>query len=228
MDIKEIYEKFDQIGCLTFATIDEGYPETRIAHLFAYDEEGLYFRTMTVKPFYRQITEIGKMSICGMSASPHVVHSEATGLPIFEPGFTMKATGDVREIPFEELLKKEHKSQGFAMGIKDIRRYPDLRAFVMDRFRGEYYDYDFDLVTRDHKIIRESFNFNDFPTKFRGMKINDKCIGCNQCKEQCDTKLFKAIEIDESGGYFINNKHCDVCGDCTLVCPVGAIDRYSM
>jgi ferredoxin len=228
MDIKEIYEKFDQIGCLTFATIDEGYPETRIAHLFAYDEEGLYFRTMTVKPFYRQITENGKMSICGMSASPHVVHSEATGLPIFEPGFTMKATGDVREIPFEELLKKEHKSQGFVMGIKDIRRYPDLRAFVMDRFRGEYYDYDFDLVTRDHKIVRESFSFNDFPTKFRGMKINDKCIGCNQCKEQCDAKLFKAIEIDESGGYFINNNHCDVCGDCTLVCPVGAIDRYSM
>jgi len=99
---------------------------------------------MTVKPFYRQITETGKMSICGMSA-PHVVHEETTG----------------------------------------------------------------------------------FSTKFRGMKINEKCIGCNQCKEQCDAKLFKAIARDENGSYFINNNHCDVCGDCTLVCPMGVIDSYS-
>lgn len=45
MKIEEIYKKFDDIGCLTFATIDGDYPETRIAHLFAWDEEGLYFRT---------------------------------------------------------------------------------------------------------------------------------------------------------------------------------------
>ena len=33
MTIKEIYEEFDKIGCLTFATVSkEGYPETRIAH----------------------------------------------------------------------------------------------------------------------------------------------------------------------------------------------------
>jgi uncharacterized pyridoxamine 5'-phosphate oxidase family protein len=55
MKIEEIYKKFDDIGCLTFATIDGDYPETRIAHLFAWDEEGLYFRTMTVKPFYKQL-----------------------------------------------------------------------------------------------------------------------------------------------------------------------------
>jgi len=30
MDIAETYEKFDQIGCLTFATIDKGTPQTRI------------------------------------------------------------------------------------------------------------------------------------------------------------------------------------------------------
>ena len=37
MDIAEIYNKFDQIGCLAFATIDHGYPQTRIAHLFAHE-----------------------------------------------------------------------------------------------------------------------------------------------------------------------------------------------
>jgi len=35
MDIKAIYEKCDQIGCLTFATIEKDTPQTRIAHLFA-------------------------------------------------------------------------------------------------------------------------------------------------------------------------------------------------
>ena len=44
MDIADIYEKFDQIGCLTFATIDKDTLQTRIAHLFAHDHEGLYYR----------------------------------------------------------------------------------------------------------------------------------------------------------------------------------------
>ena len=39
MTIKEIYEKFDQIGCTTFSTIHNGVVESRIAHFFAYDEE---------------------------------------------------------------------------------------------------------------------------------------------------------------------------------------------
>ena len=66
MDIKAIYKKFDQVGCLTFATIEKDTPQTRIAHLFAYDDEGLYFRTMIVKPFYKQLKKTGRVSICGM------------------------------------------------------------------------------------------------------------------------------------------------------------------
>ncbi len=32
MNIKEIYEKFDKIGCLSFTTVDaHGIPESRIA-----------------------------------------------------------------------------------------------------------------------------------------------------------------------------------------------------
>ena len=37
MNIQDIYEKFDHIGCLTFATIDNDTLQTRIAHLRAYD-----------------------------------------------------------------------------------------------------------------------------------------------------------------------------------------------
>jgi uncharacterized pyridoxamine 5'-phosphate oxidase family protein len=58
MDIADIYNKFNRIGCLTFATIDGSYPQTRIAHLFAYDGDGLYFRTMITKAFYDQLINV--------------------------------------------------------------------------------------------------------------------------------------------------------------------------
>ena len=80
MGIADIYEKFDQIGCLTFATIDKGIPQTRIAHLFAYDDEGLYFRTMITKPFYNQLKKTEKVSICGMFPKTSVSHNER-GMP---------------------------------------------------------------------------------------------------------------------------------------------------
>lgn len=52
LTIPEVYDLFDQIGCCSFATLDgRGGVDSRIAHFFACDEEGLYLRTMDVKPF---------------------------------------------------------------------------------------------------------------------------------------------------------------------------------
>ena len=90
MDIAKIYEKFDPIGCLTFATIDGDFPQTRIAHLFAYDNEGLYFRTMITKAFYDQLKKTEKVSMCGMFPKTSVSHDEE-GMPYFEPGYTIRA-----------------------------------------------------------------------------------------------------------------------------------------
>ncbi len=225
MKIEEIYRNFDEIGCLTFATIDGGYPETRIAHLFAWDEEGLYFRTMTVKPFYKQLKENGKLSICGMSASPHVALG-GNGLPNFDPGYTMRASGDVREISFETLEEKARKNPIFELGVKDTLRYPDMVTFCLFRFQGEYYNYDFDCNSRDHKIVREHFNFGNFTDRFRGLKINEeKCINCGKCEEKCQSINFKAIDKTETG-YAIDVNKCDACGSCTKVCPVDAIQSY--
>lgn len=84
MTIKEIYEKFDKIGCTTFSTVHDGRAESRIAHFFAWDEDGIYFRTMTVKPFYKQVKEIGNITVCGTYPNTQVMHDE-NNLPSFEP-----------------------------------------------------------------------------------------------------------------------------------------------
>lgn len=224
MEIREIYERFDDIGCLTFTTMDGEYPLSRIAHLFAYDERGLYLRTMAIKPFYHQLKASGKLALCGMSTPPQVTH-DAAGMPYFPPGYTMRATGDVREVPLDEIAAKAQHDAGFKMGYDDMLRYPNERAFVLHRFWGEVYDYDYDLETRDHKLQRETFEFGGMVAPKRGMEIDqDVCIQCGNCEGACEEKKFRAAHFnDATGQYCIDRSRCDVCGSCVEVCPVDAL-----
>ena len=225
--IQEIYEDFDRIGCLTFATVtEEGYPETRIAHLFAWDEEGLYFLTMNHKPFAHQLRNSGKLSICGMNSAPQAVLDEKM-LPSFEAGYSMKATGDVREVSLDEIREKAKTNSLFMTGVNDWDRYRDEIFFCLHRFWGERYDFDYELEFRDHKLIREFFVFGGYEKAFAGMRIDqDKCIQCGKCFAKCAEYHFHAVSRKEDG-YFIDTTRCDVCGNCTTVCPVGAIRSFS-
>lgn len=64
LNVQEVFEKFEEIGCCAFATLDGcGGIDSRIAHFFAWDEEGLYLRTMASKPFYRQLVEGAQLTI---------------------------------------------------------------------------------------------------------------------------------------------------------------------
>lgn len=219
MNIKEIYEHFDKIGSVTFATIDEGYPETRIAHFFAYDEYGLYFRTMTTKPFYHQLITNRKVSVCGLAAPTEVAHDEE-GMAVFEPGYSIRITGDCEEVDTDYIKMKGETDDGFLFGYRDIVKYPALRAFRINKGRGEIFDYDFEKVSRDHKLKRTRFTINDFLYPNRGISINDFCINCQKCFKACS---FDAIYKGEDH-YEIDPLRCDACGDCTLVCGFEAID----
>ena len=219
MDIADIYEKFEQIGCLTFATIDQNYPQTRIAHLFAYDHEGLYFRTMITKAFYDQLKRTEKVSICGMFPKTSVSY-DRQGMPYFEPGYTIRATGDVKEISFETLKEKAAINERFMLGVKDIERYPAMTTFCIYRACGEVFDFEFEMEHRSHKLLRTGFSFGGKPVPFRGVRITEKCIACGECQEGCS---FKAIyQQDEQ--FFIDHAKCDVCGDCYTICQAGAIE----
>lgn len=105
MTVQEIFECFDKIGCCTFATIDGGYPETLIAHFLTWDGDGIYFMTMNTKPFYRQLKETSKVSVCGPYASIQVLGETKPGY-VFDPGYFIRLTVDVRKVSIDELKAK--------------------------------------------------------------------------------------------------------------------------
>lgn len=218
MTIQEIYEKFNHIGCLSFTTInEEGEPESRIAHLRAYDEDGIYFMTMFTKAFYKQLKSNRKLSLCGLSVQAQVEH-DADGLPMFEEGYAMRMTGEVKEVSIEEIKAKENPM--FDMCIKDQEKYPAMVVFCITRGRGDIFDYDFEKVNRENKLERTYFSYNGSRIKYKGLRINSAvCVGCGICKEKCS---FLAITEKEQK-YVIDMHRCDECGDCYLNCPVGAI-----
>ncbi len=217
MEIKSIYDLFVNVGCLTFATINKGYPETRMVDLLTYDEDGLYFFTMKTKPFYKQLIEGKKLSICGMSADPKMQWlNEDT--PYTQPGYFIRATGDVREFTLEQALAK--KDPRFDYLISDNKRYPQITAFCLYSFYGEVYDYDFEKEHRGHKLERERFSFGDMRIEQAGLTIEQaKCISCGKCEKNCS---FDAIYKD-ADKYKINGNRCDECGNCYTVCPSKAI-----
>lgn len=216
--VAEVYGLFNEVGSCAFATLDgKGGVESRIAHFFAGDEDGLYLRTMTVKPFYRQLKKGGKLAVSGEVTTSTIRHDE-NNLPIFDPGYMMRVSGDVRELSLEEVNAKAQHNDDFDIAVFDIKKYPETRVFVLYRFHGEIYAYDYEMHNRDHKLLRERFAFGGDTVEAPGLHINDDCTGCGACFENC---TFKAIVPGEP--YTINGERCDECGTCFHVCPANAV-----
>lgn len=218
MEIREIYDHFDQIGCVTFSTWTGSEVESRIAHFFAWDEEGLYLRTMNVKPFYAQLTKAKIVSACGMYPKTQVEHDE-NRLPFFVPGYTIRISGKVRELTMAEVEKKARTDRNFNVAVFDINKYPSTKVFVLYEAKGEIYDFDYGMRKRDHKVLRAAFAYGGAEPVYAGLRINDQCTACGACKEVC---TFKAITAGTP--YEICRERCDECGNCYQVCPAGAIE----
>lgn len=219
LNTKEIFERFEKVSAYTFATIDGDYPQTRIAHFLTYDDEGLYFQTMKVKPFYRQLVETEKVSVCSLVADSVAATHDNDGLPSFPAGYTIRISGDIKELSYEELTAKAKYDDRFLPLIKDIERYPTMTTFVLYKYKGDIFDYDFEYNKRNHKIEREYFTFGGTNIVPPGFTIDEEiCIGCGKCAKVC---TFNAIIPGEN--YSINGSHCDECGSCYSVCPVNAI-----
>ena len=218
LSIEEVYQKMAEIGCCSFATLDGDGVDSRIAHFFAFDDEGLYLRTMTVKPFFRQLLNGGKLSVCGEKTEGPCTWDE-DHMPHFQPGYMMRMSGDVRLLSLDETKQKEDENPMFHVSAYDRKKYPETRVFVLHRAWGELYNYDFNLVHMDHKILRERFGWGGARYEEPGLMIDGEiCISCGKCALVC---THRAIVPGEP--YSIRGAWCDECGNCWHVCPVGAV-----
>lgn len=220
MTIKEIYEKMNEVGLLTFSTMHNDEIHSRIAHLNGYDDEGIYFRTMWNKPYGRQLKETGKVTICGASDSRILGHNE-DGVPEFPPGYTIRLIGEVRHLSEAEVRERARDNEALQLAVYDMDKYTAMRDgnFMIYKGKGELLDYDFECLNREHKLLRERFQFGGATYNKVGPTITDNCIECGLCFDNC---TFKAIESGTP--YRIISERCDDCGSCLMNCPVDAIE----
>lgn len=222
LSTKEVYEEFEKIGCCSFATLDgRGGVESRIAHFFAYDDEGLYLRTMDVKPFFRQLVEGGCVSVCGERTEAPCTWDE-DNMPHFMPGRMVRVSGRVRLLAPDEVSAKAAANPQFNVAVYDLNKYPRTRVLVLCRAHGEVYDYDFNMVHRDHKILRERFCWGGDELEPAGLSIDaEKCVACGACAGACTHKAI--VPGADGGAYAILGERCDECGNCFNACPAGAV-----
>lgn len=220
MELNKLYEMIEKMGVLTFSTLSKtGEVHSRVAHFNGFDEQGLYFRTMVTKPYYRQLMETKQLTVCGMSNQEILGHTE-DGTPIFPPSYSIRIIGDIKNIPFAEIEERAKNNEGLKTAVQDGYKYPTMKDanFVIYRAKVEIFDVDFEKSYRDHKLIRTRFSFGDVKYNLAGPRITDSCIGCDLCRKTC---TFDAIEVGSP--YKVNPNYCDDCGMCLHVCPVNAI-----
>lgn len=219
MTLQEIQAAIDKIGCLTITTLDKGTMHSRIVHMMGQDDDGFYFLTMDVKPFYRQLVACEQVSLCGIYPASRATGKNDVGQPAFEPGFTFRMTGEVREVDEDTIIAKAKAGVSlFEYFLEDAERYPASRLFCIHKGKGEVYDFDFEMVNRDHKLQRERFAFGGETCKEAGARISVYCIACGVCKDTC---TFNAIIKGDP--YRVDSSRCDECGSCIKACPQKAI-----
>jgi uncharacterized pyridoxamine 5'-phosphate oxidase family protein len=216
-----IQQAFEKIGSVTMTTLDNQTMHSRIISICGSDGLGIYFLTMNVKPFCRQIRANPQVSLCGIYPSGCKTGKNSAGQPTWPPGFTLRITGQVREIPKDEVKKKADAGDEIHQYfLEDAARYPAIRFFCIHKGKGEIYDFDFETENRDHKLLRSRFSFGGETHHEAGSRIDPEvCIACGECFEVC---TFKAIIPGEP--YRVDGSRCDECGSCYQVCPQNAIE----
>lgn len=221
MTSKEIDSAIAKIGSLSITTLDGSTMHSRIISICGCDDDGIYFLTMDVKPFYRQLKKNPLLSMCGIYPSGRKEGKNKDGQPYWPPGFFLRITGEAREVTDYEIKEKaEEGSEIHRYTQEEAARYPSMKLFCIFKGKGEIFDYDFELENRDHKLLRKRFAFGGETINQAGARIDyDKCVACGECYEAC---TFNAIVEGEP--YIINSERCDECGSCIMACPSDAIE----
>ena len=220
MKLEDVGTALEKIGSVTVTTLDGDTLHSRIVSICGCNDEGIFFLTMYVKPFYRQLKKNPKVALCGIFPSSRKTGKNAVGQPSFAPGFTLRISGEAREISEDEVrAKAEAGSEIHKYFLEDAGRYPAIRFFCIFKGKGEIFDFDFEMENRDHKLLRTRFAFGGETFNAAGAIIDpEACIACGECFDVCS---FKAIIPGEP--HTVDGSRCDECGSCFQVCPQDAI-----
>ena len=189
---------FRQVKIASAATVDEdGVPQSRIINVMLAEDDGMYIVTSKGKPFYKQLTDTGRIALSAMCPDCQ----------------SLKFTGKCR-IADKKWVDKVFEENP---GMNEV--YPGDTRYILDAFhiyecRGEW----FDLL--HYPISREQFAYGGDEIEKAGFEITDACISCGSCSAACPQKC-----ITEGTPFSINPAHCLQCGACLEVCPAGAVKR---
>jgi dihydroorotate dehydrogenase/Pyruvate/2-oxoacid:ferredoxin oxidoreductase delta subunit len=78
------------------------------------------------------------------------------------------------------------------------------------------------MATNAALTYEQIANSPEYATNPRKSSVDtEKCVECDKCIETC---WFEAMERNRNGVYSVNLEKCKGCGNCEIVCPVGAIN----
>lgn len=205
MKLNEVLSFIQQdIHTVILATIDEyAHPITCAIDIMLEEKQKLYFITARGKSLYKRLMQ-----------NQHIAFTALKGSDTMS-SIAISFQGKVRNIHHEKLDTIFHKNPYMNTIYPNEVSRNVLEVFEI--YAGTIHLFDLSK----QPIYRKDFTIGNISYITDYYKVNDQCIGCFQCYQDCPQTC-----IDTSKRpVIIQHDHCLHCGKCMEVCPVNAIER---
>lgn len=200
MDVCEILKELRKIKDVAMATVDHyGNPQIRIIDVMAVEDNCLYFLTARGKNFYQEIIKSKRVAISAVNKDYVSIRLNGFVERVIDQEYW-------RDRIFNDNPSMNNVYPGQSQKILEVFCIKEGEVEVFDLSKTPIQRYQYDM--QGNTIFRN------------GYLINEACIGCGQCKQQCPQQCIESAEV-----YKIKQLHCLHCGLCHEVCPVGAIKK---